>query len=71
MREEGLDKWKDFVIFIFYDIEYIVKNFKIGKEYYFVIVAENKVGFGDVVEIEFFIILRKKLGMFFRFVKVF
>ena len=62
MKEDDSDDWKKIGSVGAFDTAYTAKNLKTGKQYKFAVAAENKIGRGELSELESPIILQKKPG---------
>ena len=62
MKEDDSDDWKKLASVGAFDTAYTAKNLKTGKQYKFAVAAENKIGRGELSELESPIILQKKPG---------
>lgn len=63
MKPEDADEWKKIGSCGAVDTVYTTKKLKIGKTYRFAVAAENKIGKGELVELETAVSLQKEPGI--------
>lgn len=65
MKEDDSEDWKKIGSVGSFDQSYTAKNLKTDKPYKFAVSAENKIGQGQLAELETPVTLHKKPGMYY------